>query len=366
MATVDSLENARRISEQRVKAANEAEAVERKAAEEAGEDASTAEFIDRIERIRNEAKERVSENIKHNIRSNTFEITRAANRVRALLGLKAQDNTIEDFFNILGSKFGLKVQRPDAKRITASIDSQLKQAKQTLKKFYPELNLDVSDGDLLKQLDLLGDVVTLNNEEAVRLETNAAILAADQSILNQRMLDFENPVNNGYSRRIDKIMEVEDQNAKINWMLNDIFNGDAVTKLEEDLRQERTDEILRQMKEEAEKKKTESENKPASETPAKKSRATKQSNLAKNKAEYLRKKQRARDAYKRRKNKYKNWKRGNTNAFLVPGLDTLIVNTANKFIELAQTGVYKFEQFIQDIQETFDGEDLAQILPKLK
>lgn len=219
---------------------------------------------------------------------------------------------------------------------------------------------------MLKQLDLLGDVVTLNNEEAVRLETNAAILAADQSILNQRMLDFENPVNNGYSRRIDKIMEVEDQNAKINWMLNDIFNGDAVTKFEEDLRQERTDEILKQMKEEAEKKKAESENKPASETPAKKSRATKQSNLAKNKAEYLRKKQRARDAYKRRKNKYKNWKRGNTNAFLVPGLDTLIVNTANKFIELAQTGVYKFEQFIQDIQETFDGEDIAQILPKLK
>ena len=120
------------------------------------------------------------------------------------------------------------------------------------------------------------------------------------------------------------------------------------------------------MKEEAEKKKTESTNKPVSETPVKKSRAAKQSNLAKNKAEYLHKKQRARDAYKRRKNKYKNWKRGNASAFLIPGLDNLIVNTGNKFIELAQTGVYKFEQFIQDMQETFDGEDFTQILPKLK
>lgn len=209
-AVVDSLENARRVSELRIKAADEAERVERETAKKNNVDTNTAEFAEHIEQIRNEAKERTSENIKATVRKNTFEITRTANRVRALIGLKAQDNTIEDFFEMLGSKFGLKVQRPDAKRITQSIDAQLKQAKQTLKKYYPEFNTEVSDGDLLKQLDLLGDIVGINTEEAVRLETNAAILAADGSILDQRMMDFTNPVNDSYSRRIDKIIEVED------------------------------------------------------------------------------------------------------------------------------------------------------------
>jgi len=45
-----------------------------------------------------------------------------ANRLRALLQIKAKINTANNWFNMLSDKFGLRTKRPDAKAVSNSID----------------------------------------------------------------------------------------------------------------------------------------------------------------------------------------------------------------------------------------------------
>ena len=62
--------------------------------------------------------------------------------------------------------------------------------------------------------------------------------------------------------------------------------------------------------------------------------------IQKSEEKFQRNKQRAKDAYERRKKRYKNWKKGNLNAAIIPFQDAM-VSIANNLMKNAEIGAYK-------------------------
>nr|DAO24132.1 MAG TPA: hypothetical protein [Caudoviricetes sp.] len=245
---------------------------------------SVAKYKESIKDEANEYGEKFVENSQkeeHARHINNFQSnSEAHNRMRALLTLKAKMNSIDDIFKFAHDKLGLKTVRPDAKLLSANIDKQISRAKQSLAKAYKNFDEKSTDEQTLQFLNNFSESVGFNDNEIQELEQARAMYTANESLLNSTLsihtegvtrddngnLEY-NPDELRYQRkqaelkqklgdkykpeehtraaakdgsksklneRITKIIDANKQNENIDWMLSDIYSGDAVTKLTED------------------------------------------------------------------------------------------------------------------------------------
>jgi len=69
------------------------------------------EYKQRIAQARQDAEESARNNIRFNVRSEVDKKSRLVNKLSALLEMKARHNTVDDFYNFLTDKFGLRPVR---------------------------------------------------------------------------------------------------------------------------------------------------------------------------------------------------------------------------------------------------------------
>ena len=405
------------LSQARVKAGNEAvnKAIEQ--AKKDGIDTNTSEFKSKLQKIKEQAQNDAEEIGLDNYRQYIKEKTRVVNRLKALLKFKGQQNTAKEFFDFLSNKLKLKTKRPDSKTILNSTIEQIKQAKQQLMEIDPELNLGSTDADLLNAINSIQDIVNVNEDNAQQLELNSVALAADRAVTDSYLNQFSyglvknkqgkyeyNPVqykreadkqsrylkalmngnkeeaekiqkedttseyneeevkNNDYKTRVNKIREADRQNAKLNWMVADAYQGDLITKYMEQLEEERSKtpeaKPVKQDKEDPigvpvvpEQPKTKWEE----------TRTKREGNLAKSKEKYERRKAKAKEIYEKNKRKL----RRNTYGSFIPALPQL-AQAANYLLQKAKTSTYKIAQFVEDLKEIAEDIDIDSVLPAIK
>ena len=411
------------LSQKRIQAGNKAvkDAIEQ--AKKDGKDTKDPEFNLSLEKIRNEAQDRAEEEGLMNYKEYVREKTRLVNRLKALLKFKGQQNSAQDFFNFLSDKLKLKTKRPDAKTILNSTIAQIEETKSALKQIDPDINLGKTDADLLDVLEAINDVSTVNQDDIQQLELNSVALAADravtqsyinqfqyglvkngdkyeynptqykkgmdrdrryiaalmsgdtdkaESILNEDITTPYNPEdvkNNEYKIRVNKIREADRENAKLNWMASDAFEGDIINKYMESLQEEAE-------RKNAKTKSTKSddhipfdpsdstttvESKPASETKWESTREKRNSNLAKAKEKYERRKAKAKEIYEKNKKKL----RRNAYGSFIPALPQL-AQAANYLLQKAKTSTYKIAQFVEELKEIAEDIDIDSVLPAIK
>ena len=405
------------LSQARVKAGNEAvnKAIEQ--AKKDGVDTNTSEFKSKLQKIKEQAQNDAEEIGLDNYRQYIKEKTRVVNRLKALLKFKGQQNTAKEFFDFLSNKLKLKTKRPDSKTILNSTIEQIKQAKQQLMEIDPELNLGSTDADLLNAINSIQDIVNVNEDNAQQLELNSVALAADRAVTDSYLNQFSyglvknkqgkyeyNPTqykreadkqsrylkalmngnkeeaekiqkedttseyneeevkNNDYKTRVNKIREADRQNAKLNWMVADAYQGDLITKYMEQLEEERSKtpeaKPVKQDKEDPigapvvpEQPKTKWEE----------TRTKREGNLAKSKEKYERRKAKAKEIYEKNKRKL----RRNTYGSFIPALPQL-AQAANYLLQKAKTSTYKIAQFVEDLKEIAEDIDIDSVLPAIK
>lgn len=405
------------LSQARVKAGNEAvnKAIEQ--AKKDGVDTNTSEFKSKLQKIKEQAQNDAEEIGLDNYRQYIKEKTRVVNRLKALLKFKGQQNTAKEFFDFLSNKLKLKTKRPDSKTILNSTIEQIKQAKRQLMEIDPELNLGSTDADLLNAINSIQDIVNVNEDNAQQLELNSVALAADRAVTDSYLNQFSyglvknkqgkyeyNPTqykreadkqsrylkalmngnkeeaekiqkedttseyneeevkNNDYKTRVNKIREADRQNAKLNWMVADAYQGDLITKYMEQLEEERSKtpeaKPVKQDKEDPigapvvpEQPKTKWEE----------TRTKREGNLAKSKEKYERRKAKAKEIYEKNKRKL----RRNTYGSFIPALPQL-AQAANYLLQKAKTSTYKIAQFVEDLKEIAEDIDIDSVLPAIK
>lgn len=74
------------------------------------------------------------------------------NKLAALVQLRAQTNTIDDFYTNLSEKFGIKAMRPDAATIKQNLDKQLEEAVADMKEYDPDFNAK-TDEEILDYIE---------------------------------------------------------------------------------------------------------------------------------------------------------------------------------------------------------------------
>lgn len=405
------------LSQARVKAGNESvnKAIEQ--AKKDGVDTNTSEFKSKLQKIKEQAQNDAEEIGLDNYRQYIKEKTRVVNRLKALLKFKGQQNTAKEFFDFLSNKLKLKTKRPDSKTILNSTIEQIKQAKQQLMEIDPELNLGSTDADLLNAINSIQDIVNVNEDNAQQLELNSVALAADRAVTDSYLNQFSyglvknkqgkyeyNPTqykreadkqsrylkalmngnkeeaekiqkedttseyneeevkNNDYKTRVNKIREADRQNAKLNWMVADAYQGDLITKYMEQLEEERSKtpeaKPVKQDKEDPigapvvpEQPKTKWEE----------TRTKREGNLAKSKEKYERRKAKAKEIYEKNKRKL----RRNAYGSFIPALPQL-AQAANYLLQKAKTSTYKIAQFVEDLKEIAEDIDIDSVLPAIK
>lgn len=324
------------------------------------------------------------------------------NKMRALLTLKAKMNSIEDYFDF-ARKLGFKTVRPDAKLLSSNIDKQIAKAKKTLSEAFNKFSEKSSDEETLKFLDDFTNTVGYNDQQIQQLEQDMAMYTANESLLNSTLAQHTEGVtrndkgeleynpeevryqnkqaalmlklgdkykqDEGHQRaqavdgkqsklyqRIQKIVEATQQNDNINWMVSDILNGDAVTKLVEDYQdqvQRATEEDINEINEAA--KQSESpipQN--ASQTDKNISEEKQREILRKNQEEYEKRRNKAREHYRKKRKA----RRNKAHVSFLAGIDTLAMQSFDGLIENAKVGFYKFEQYYNDVKSIIEENDL--------
>lgn len=358
---------------------------------------SVAKYKESIKDEANEYGERFVENSQkeeHARHINNFQRnSEAHNRMKALLTLKAKMNSIDDIFKFAHDKLGLKTVRPDAKLLSANIDKQIARAKQSLAKAYKNFNEKSTDEQTLQFLNNFSESVGFNDNEIQELEQARAMYTANESLLNSTLsihtegitrddngnLEY-NPDELRYQRkqaelkqklgdkykseehtraaakdgsksklndRITKIIDANKQNENIDWMLSDIYSGDAVTKLTEDYQ----NDMLKAAEEDI--KDIDSQAKQAvdpTETQQKHVATTEE--LQKHAEEYKRRRDKAREHYRKKRKARRNKARI---SFLL-GFDELAMQSFDGLMENAKVGFYKFEQLYNDIKTILQEE----------
>lgn len=358
---------------------------------------SVAKYKESIKDEANEYGERFVENSQkeeHARHINNFQRnSEAHNRIKALLTLKAKMNSIDDIFKFAHDKLGLKTVRPDAKLLSANIDKQIARAKQSLAKAYKNFNEKSTDEQTLQFLNNFSESVGFNDNEIQELEQARAMYTANESLLNSTLsihtegitrddngnLEY-NPDELRYQRkqaelkqklgdkykpeehtraaakdgsksklndRITKIIDANKQNENIDWMLSDIYSGDAVTKLTEDYQ----NDMLKAAEEDI--KDIDSQAKQAvdpTETQQKHVATTEE--LQKHAEEYKRRRDKAREHYRKKRKARRNKARV---SFLL-GFDELAMQSFDGLMENAKVGFYKFEQLYNDIKTILQEE----------
>lgn len=352
---------------------------------------SVAKYKESIKDEANEYGERFVENSQkeeHARHINNFQRnSETHNRMRALLTLKAKMNSIDDIFKFAHDKLGLKTVRPDAKLLSANIDKQIARAKQSLAKAYKNFDEKSTDEQTLQFLNNFSESVGFNDNEIQELEQARAMYTANESLLNSTLsihtegvtrddngnLEY-NPDELRYQRkqaelkqklgdkykpeehtraaakdgsksklneRITKIIDANKQNENIDWMLSDIYAGDAVTKLTEDYQ----DDMLKAAKEDIKDINTQAKQAvDPTETQQKHVATTEE--LQKHAEEYKRRRDKAREHYRKKRKARRNKARV---SFLL-GFDELAMQSFDGLMENAKVGFYKFEQLYNDIK----------------
>lgn len=356
---------------------------------------SIEKYKESIKDEANEYGERFVENSQkeeHARHVNNFQRnSEAHNRMKALLTLKAKMNSIDDIFKFAHDKLGLKTVRPDAKLLSANIDKQIARAKQSLAKAYKNFDEKSTDEQTLQFLNNFSESVGFNDNEIQELEQARAMYTANESLLNSTLsihtegvtrddngnLEY-NPDELRYQRkqaelkqkfgdkykpeehtrtaakdgsksklneRITKIIDANKQNENIDWMLSDIYSGDAVTKLTEDYQ----NDILKAAEEDIKNINAQAKQ-VVDPTETQQNRAATTEKLQKHAEEYKRRRDKAREHYRKKRKARRNKAR----ASLLLGFDELAMQAFDGLIENTKIGFYKFEQFYNDIKEIME------------
>lgn len=358
---------------------------------------SVAKYKESIKDEANEYGERFVENSQkeeHARHVDNFQRnSEAHNRMRALLTLKAKMNSIDDIFKFAHDKLGLKTVRPDAKLLSANIDKQIARAKQSLAKAYKNFDEKSTDEQTLQFLNNFSESVGFNDNEIQELEQARAMYTANESLLNSTLsihtegvtrddngnLEY-NPDELRYQRkqaelkqklgdkykpeehtraaakdgsksklneRITKIIDANKQNENIDWMLSDIYAGDAVTKLTEDYQ----NDMLKAAEEDV-KDINEQTKQTVDPTETQQNRTATTEELQKHAEEYKRRRDKAREHYRKKRKARRNKARV---SFLL-GFDELAMQSFDGLMENAKVGFYKFEQLYNDIKTILQEE----------
>lgn len=409
---LNDVSNQMEISRRNVDAGHEAVKAEIESAKKAGIDTETKEFKEHLKNVKQEAQDTNDKRSKEAITEYVEEKTKAVNTLKAALTLKAQLNTIEDYFKFASEKLGLKTNRADAKLIYNHVQKFIDNAKEHLKKF--DVDLGSTDKEALDALEQIDDVskyssdglqhsiigsIMLSADKAVTdgylsqfnygmvknkdgkvvynltafrdrqkrsNKLTSAILSGNKEIIEKEMQnseaedviqDDEAASKDSYSKRIDAIIDTKYRQDTTNWLAEEIVEGDAPARLYEQYR----DELLKQAEEDA---KEDHEavqqssidnlentpNKEDAEAVKQQRKEKLNSKLAENKRKYQQRKERAKRDFQRRKNRYNKFKSGNLNSTILPFQDRL-VNIGNDLIRLSEQGAYKISQFVSDIKD---------------
>lgn len=358
---------------------------------------SVAEYKESIKDEANEYGEKFAENSQreeHARHVNNFQTnSEIHNRMKALLTLKAKMNSIQDIFKFAHDKLGLKTVRPDAKLLSANIDKQIAKAKQSLAKAYKNFDEKSTDEQTLEFLNNFSESVGFNDNEIQDLEQARAMYTANESLLNSTLsihtegitkdnngnLEY-NPEEVRYQRkqaelrqklgdkykaeehtraqakdgsksklneRITKIIDANKQNENIDWMLSDIYAGDAVTKLTEDFQ----DDMLKAAEEDV-KDINEQAKQAVDPTEDKQKQVATTEELQKHAEEYKRRRDKAREHYRKKRKA----RRNKAIVSFLLGFDELAMQSFDGLMENAKVGFYKFEQLYNDIKTVLQEE----------
>lgn len=358
--------------EARKEIARKAREAELARAKEAEEDVESAEFKAHLDLIEKEAFDNSDQTVEDNVRNNLRIRARYENKLLGLLKVKGQQNTIEDWYNIVAEFTGLKALRPDARTIRDNIEKQIKETKAALHKMDSSFDDSMSDGDVINWINNDEDYIGVDSENIQQLESALSMVGAESAVTEKYISTLWED-NDRYSRKIDAIIKAEDDNARLDTMINDVYAGDVVTHLYDVFNQEDKEAAKQRKKEALEKARAASAEAPSigeapSATETVKSTEEKAKavtgKLAKNKAAYEAKKQKARDAYNRRKNRYNKSRRGRLSS-TIP-FENLIVSSVNSLISNAEMGVYKIQQLVNDAKDIYDDLSIDDIIPILK
>lgn len=406
----DDLDYQLRVTE----AGNKAVAAEKERAIAAGEDVETSDFKRNLQDIRKTAQEQEQARTKASYKNDIINFSRLANRLKSLIKLRAQHNTVEDFFWFLQDKFNLKVRRPDAKLITQSVDNQIQQLKEALKEGFENFDSNMSDADVLDFIEK-SQIIKSGSEDIERIEIANAMLQADREVINKHLNMFEeglirkqdgtyeyNPAeykarrqradklnkdlsegkinleqylqlqneqhesipynskdvdNNPLKKRIKAIIDARKDDKALEHMADDIENGDGVVRILNELSKEDTKSNTSEEAKEAAKKASESfdfeDDVQQEATPIETHPEV--SETAPTVSEQLTPKQK----YDRRKQRatesYKKRKKTlrdiRKNAFAsIVPIPTPLLNLANYLISKAEIGTYKIAQFAEEFK----------------
>lgn len=358
---------------------------------------SVAKYKESIKDEANEYGERFIENAQreeHTRHVNNFQAnSEIHNRMKALLTLKAKMNSIDDIFKFAHDKLGLKTVRPDAKLLSANIDKQIARAKQSLAKAYKNFDEKSTDEQTLQFLNNFSESVGFDDNEIQELEQARAMYTANESLLNSTLsihtegitkdsngnLEY-NPEEVRYQRkvaelrqklgdkykpeqhtraaakdgsksklneRITKIIDANNQNENIDWMLSDIYAGDAVTKLTEDFQ----DDMLKSAEQDV-KDINEQVKQTVDPTEDKQKHVATAEELKKHAEEYKRRRDKAREHYRKKRKA----RRSKARVSFLLGFDDLAMQSFDGLMENAKVGFYKFEQLYNDIKTILQEE----------
>ncbi len=424
---LNDVSNQMEISRRNVDAGHEAVKTELEKAKKAGIDTETEEFKEHLKNIKQDAQDANDKRSKEAVTEYIEEKTKAVNTLKAALTLKAQLNTIEDYFKFASEKLGLKTNRADAKLIYGHVQKFIDNAKERLKKF--DVDLGSTDKEALDALEQIDDVskhssdglqhsiigsIMLSADKAVTdgylsqfnygmvknkdgkvvynptafrarqkrsNKLTSAILSGDKEAIEKEMQnsevedavqDDEAISKDSYAKRVDAIIDTKYRQDTTNWLAEEVVEGDAPVRLYEQYR----DELRKQAEEDAKEDHQaaqessvdnldETSNKESVDDTKQQRQERLNSKLAENKRKYQQRKERAKRDFQRRKNRYNKFKKGNLNSTILPFQDRL-VNIGNDLIRLSEQGAYKISQFVSDIKDIMGDKWSEDYMPLLR
>ncbi len=342
--------------------------------------------------------------LKSTRRSNILSFSQSVNRLHALLDLKAQMNTLDDWFTFTKDKLGIQTPRPDAKFLAQNIDKQIADIKTQISKADKDFKADSNDAEALAYVNNATDAIGYGDSQIINEEKYQAIYNANDQLIQRQLSAMtdgviedngryvynpdefryrrkqqalklslgdkyqekehevaspKDPKDSYLRKRVSKIAEAQDNNSALEWMLADIGSGDAVTNLNDEVfaqqekeNKEDFDQIDKEYKAamSVNDNATQLTNTKQQDNPQEREELKKE--LSENEKEYQRKKQKTREHYRKKRRARRNKMRA---SFLL-GFDELAVQAFNGLIENAKVGFYKFEQFYNDINEIMQQE----------
>lgn len=371
------------------------------------------QYEERRAQLYNEGKKKAEDEFKAGILARSKDV----NRLKALLHLRAQQNTIEDWFKIARDKFNIHTKRPDAAIIRKNINKQIDSLKKRLFKQFAQdfegIDINkVTDADLLTHLDGMDGVAKVDNlDEIIQLHKAEAMLSADADVLKQHDLRFTkgivrnkngeyeyNPAKyqyerdldkqrreakrNGteftekpfeesrygnkvgqkdpYAERIDRILQADYENEQLNWMVEDLYNGDLVNQLiEDDIDDYSEQEIHYGDNDLIDIKQSETPQETTQNVPQKPSdKLNNNEQRERKRKERKRRKEAAKRRWEKRRKEFNRKQRGRMNIDFTLGTFKVIGDIGFRLMKSAAVASYTFQEFVEDMKESL-GDDYS-------